>query len=679
MNNGFKYFPEKLFSNTVKMIAGLSSSVKTFDMSKPSEIYYSVKDGNWNDPTVWKTVSGRPVVTNLSFNNPVGTSIAAFSNPAFILATKAPDVYIRHKITFNVAGQYDIVVKNLFINQGGVLTWTNGGAQYKGFNVTGNIQCLGTLDYSLSSASADVFSLYGYNNRIDNFITGDTVGVGGIFTYIGSFGQQEVLALPYNNLSLQSPQAISSINVGNPANTAKFVTKNIIVKGNLTISGQAWLEMSTFDLTVNGSTSLSGGKLSKSALGLLLFKGQCTTAQGGGFFLDGNCDVECQGGLAINQLGININNFSNQGLGTWRFTTNNQTFNISNSALTIPFYNVRVEGAISVTLTTVGSGICQINGELTGTIPSSTFINSGVLYFNNPVTYSYATGVFNTTSFANTVGYIFNGNATLPYATYSSLLISGTGTKTLGANTTVNGNLSSSGGGTFELSTYDIIINGTTSLSPESNTIYPLQKSGSGNVTFVGLISCGNGFVTRKALNFSIGNPSVEVRGGISFTQQGSTTFLTGNGTWTFTTNSQNITSTAGIASPQFDCPILISGAITINQVNTSTSSFVITFTNTINGNDINSKYTMGTFTTIQNTATYNSATQPMATGVLDTSTNLNTFIYGNGNQDIRGGNYRNLTFNGGGVKTLQGNVVKTGTYVLTPPATVNLNGFTLT
>jgi hypothetical protein len=68
-----------------------------------------------------------------------------------------------------------------------------------------------------------------------------------------------------------------------------------------------------------------------------------------------------------------------------------------------------------------------------------------------------------------------------------------------------------------------------------------------------------------------------------------------------------------------------------------------------------------------------------MATGLLDTSTNLNTFIYGNGNQNIRGGNYRNLTFNGGGVKTLQGNVVRTGTYVLTPPATVNLNGFTLT
>ena len=83
---------------------------------------------------------------------------------------------------------------------------------------------------------------------------------------------------------------------------------------------------------------------------------------------------------------------------------------------------------------------------------------------------------------------------------------------------------------------------------------------------------------------------------------------------------------------------------------------------------------------------TYNSATKPMATGILDTSTNLNTWIYGNANQDILGGAstgakqvYRNLTLNGGGTKTLQGYVSVLNTYTLTAPATLNNNGYTLT
>jgi hypothetical protein len=68
-----------------------------------------------------------------------------------------------------------------------------------------------------------------------------------------------------------------------------------------------------------------------------------------------------------------------------------------------------------------------------------------------------------------------------------------------------------------------------------------------------------------------------------------------------------------------------------------------------------------------------------MATGILDTSTNLNTWIYGSGSQDVKGNIYRNLTFNGGGTKTLQGNVSVQNTYTLISPATVNLNGFALT
>jgi len=82
-------------------------------------------------------------------------------------------------------------------------------------------------------------------------------------------------------------------------------------------------------------------------------------------------------------------------------------------------------------------------------------------------------------------------------------------------------------------------------------------------------------------------------------------------------------------------------------------------------------------------TINYQNATQPMATGVLDTSTNLNTFIYGAGNQQVKGNpgvglfqQYRNLTLNGGGNKTLQGNINVQNTYTVTAPAALVLNGF---
>ena len=111
------------------------------------------------------------------------------------------------------------------------------------------------------------------------------------------------------------------------------------------------------------------------------------------------------------------------------------------------------------------------------------------------------------------------------------------------------------------------------------------------------------------------------------------------------------------------------------------TQTFI--FTGLLDGSDAVSTFRMGTGTP---TVSYRNATQPMATGVLDTSTNANTWIYGLNNQDIKGSPtispkqvYRNLTLNGTGVKTLQGYCSVLNTYTLTAPASLNLNGYTLT
>lgn len=66
-----------------------------------------------------------------------------------------------------------------------------------------------------------------------------------------------------------------------------------------------------------------------------------------------------------------------------------------------------------------------------------------------------------------------------------------------------------------------------------------------------------------------------------------------------------------------------------------------------------------------------------MSTGVLDCNQAANTFEYNrNGDQDIKGGAYRILRLTVGGVKKLLANVT-TASFILTAPATLDLNGFT--
>ena len=209
---------------------------------------------------------------------------------------------------------------------------------------------------------------------------------------------------------------------------------------------------------------------------------------------------------------------------------------------------------------------------------------------------------------------------------------------------------------------------------------YPatLSKSGAGNVLFGGLITQTAN--NSAAIDFSVGNPTVEMRGGINASAYTwpQVNFKSGTGQWKFTTNNQTLGGSFFRTNP-FDASILISGAITLTL---SKSSEVTAYNGVINGDNVNSKFLMNTNATIQ----YNPSTQPMATGILDTFTNLNTWIYGLNNQDVKGNptagqfqQYRNLTLNGTGTKTLQGNINVQNTYTLTSPATLALNGYTKT
>ena len=158
--------------------------------------------------------------------------------------------------------------------------------------------------------------------------------------------------------------------------------------------------------------------------------------------------------------------------------------------------------------------------------------------------------------------------------------------------------------------------------------------------------------------------------------------FISGTGTYTFSTNNQNIDTNGTLT---FNGNVVIGNNITLSYNAPEGAFSSLIFIGTMNGSNAASTFRMGIGTGIA-TVNYQNTTQPMGTGVLDTSTNANTWIYGLNNQDIKGSPtispkqvYRNLTLNGTGTKTLQGYVSVLNTYTLTAPATLANNGFTLT
>ncbi len=450
----------------------------------------------------------------------------------------------------------------------------------------------------------------------------------------------------------------------------KTLGTSSFVSGDLTINSGGTLDLGIFNIDVDGTTTVVGN-LNKTGAGNVLFRGTLALQNSASpkvNFSASNPNVELRGGISYGNGADPINS----GTGTWTFTTNNQSItHVSSLGPTVTFNcPMVVSGAITLTNAAAQSSTVVINNSLNGTQASSRFVNSHVLSIANasfpqPMT----TGIFDITSSANTLIYSFNGNYTIPYAAFSSLTIIGSGSKTLSANTAVSGNLSLSFG-TLQLSTYDLIVSGTTTITNTPGLgVGTISKNGPGNILFMGqLVSPSGG-----EINFS-GNPNVEFRNGFTYLNTAFTN--TGTGSWNFTTNNQVLSNAAG--NPGFyviSASILISG-ITLG-ISSSNPAHTLTLTNTLNGSNPSSTLLMGSNTIL----IYNNSSQPMATGVLNTSTNLNTFIYGTGSQDIKGGTYRNLTLLSGS-KTLQGNVSVLGTFSTGSgigSASVNLNGFTLT
>ena len=640
------------------------------------------------------SLSATFVGSNLSKNSNIGTTIFY-------------GLVLQQQGSVNITGNADIEIRGQIVHNNsfnGAVNFYSGTGTWRFTTINGSI---------VDSNANGVLPFLG-NIFIDNGLT-LTIGINGTGTrvavkmygnIIGGNASSRLINADY--LYFMTTQAAFNCMVGSLFDFTTYPTNIVFYDGNysitldprfttyggLTIGGTGTkslgvnttlngnfngststgvFEMSTFNFQVGGTTTISGSNFtfSKTGTGNLVFIGNVNLGNTNTINFSGNPTIEYRGGIQF------VNSNFTSGTGQITFSTNNQT--LANAGSTIVFNNsILISGAITLTTNSSSSGIMEINNTIDGNNASSTLLNGAALYFRNSsfVFPMSSFGVFNfTTLTTSVIGYVFNGNYTLPSTrpTYQGLFVAGTGIKTLSTNTTIQQNLTIASNNypssaNFECSIYDLSVNGLFSI--HLNSTHTFSKNGAGNLLFIGSADFGN----VSNIVFS-GNPNVEFRGGIFFVN---TILTSGTGTWTFSTNNQTLSN--GGFSINFNCQVLISGAITLTL--SSFSSGLIFYNNTINGNNANSKLLVAA----SNTINYFSATQPMATGILDTSTNLNTWIYGNLNQDIKGSPtispkqvYRNLTLNGLGIKTLQGYVSVLNTYTLTAPATLLNNGFTLT
>jgi len=610
-------------------------------------IWYSVKDGEWSDPSTW--ISNGLSYCQYNFNYP-GQAV-----PSPIFPAIGDDVYINHTVNFNFPGtNTSLTVNNLYIS--GKLTTVS--PQANTINIIGDLQSTGSID--LTCVSGMTLVLYGTDNYVNSFVGGTNSTV----TY-ARLGDQMVMALPYVTLTI--------IGTG-----TKYATGDLnITKLSIPITTTLLtFELGIYNLSVS-STSVIGSKLSKTGGGSLLFTGLLTfsnTFTNSVLSLTGNPNVECRGGIS------SINNATSlwyAGTGTWSFTTNNQTITQNGNSQLVFNGQVLIAAGITLSITSLGTPDAEyvrFNDLVVAGSSSSTLTNNGNIWISNPtMPMSTGGGVFNYMNGASSyLGFPQTSAYTLPYTSFQGLYIVGTGIKTLSGDSVV-GKLWVATGAQIEASSYNLQIAGTSNLGGL------LSKNGSGNVLFVGLITLSNSI---PGIDFSSGNPTVECRGGITYINQSYPTFKSGTGTWTFSTNNQTV-SGLGLGM-EFDGNVLISGAITlIFSGNIFTTNSIIN--GSLNGDNAGSVFDNRVANTLNTFGiAYTSSVRPMITGSLVCNTSASVWKYNAlGNQDVTGGTYRTLEFGGSGVKTLQGNVVVNttagGSWSITGTATINYNGFTIT
>lgn len=606
-----------------------------------------------NGGTAAKTYTGAVSINSGGAITVTGTGTITYSNNVTVnsggnmTCASAATVYFKKNLTNNrgsaislaagtitfdantpaIGGNSPVSIANLAVN---TVTLLNSLSGSNNLTVTTALSGSGTLQQDINAnliigvATASLT----INNIDANTNSGNTV----TYSYIG--GTQKVFGTNYQNLTVNATGDVATLGGDTVVNAALTITLGT-------------LQLSSYNFTANSTSSITGILNDNSATGSNLFVGAVTINSGGTWTATTNNPAfEFRSGLTMNGSAFN------SGSGNYTFTTNDQNIGGS-TAFTIS--NIVVTG---INLTNQSTAGLSVGTDLGGT---GTFIqgtNSNVI-----LRASCDITNFTTTTAGNTVTYYFSSGGTMRSGsqTYYNLTIEGSCTS--GGNITVNNNLQiglNSLGGTFQLSTYDLTVNGATNVG-DGNIYGQLNdNSSSGTNLLKGLVSIN----ATSSWNAS-GNPNYEFQGGLAMNSAGS--FSPGTGIYKFSTNSQNIGGTYGLAFANLESDVILTNQSTAGiTISTSLSGSGSWVQNTNASLLIGGSVTVASLsaTASGNTVSYNSTT---------------------GNQTIFGTAYANLTIAKlGRIGTLGGNTTVNGTLNIsagnldadnTNNYTLNLNG----
>ena len=638
------------------MITAVNTSPFRLPLLRKTNTWYSVCDGNWNDANTW--------ISN-------GLDRGVHTCPRL-----GDNVYISHTVDYSnslLSGNFNnldnptavcafnYMIGNLFISSTGKLTTTHV-TTLNTLIIKGNLQCDGTMDFSANINPISIV-IKGVTNWINNWNAGTKTTI-----YYYGANDYAIMPLTYYNLEIG--------NIG-----TKFLSTDLTVNGTLTIDGllsagiYSALELGSFNLTSN-ITNISG-KLSKTGAGTVTFTGavNLNPAGSGGVGIvafTGNPTVNMSDGITGDtRNGINFGNstlnvLTNQ---SWSFTSpNNNPSSIGTNA-------VLIASGVTLTLAPITGNLGGwINkGSVNGVDGTSTLNVNGTYGYGNSNT-AMATGVFNYNHSGTSQIYVDTGvTLTLPFTSFYDL--TAYGDVTLSGNTTVSHNYTGDNiVASLQMASYNFTCNGIC-------TYHKLLKSGTGAVNLATVVA--SRAIINNIIDFSGGNPTVNIAGNWSGDVRGGVNF--GTGTVNVTANSTWAFFIGSFSAVNFTGNILIASGVTlINLGSVGVGGSLLPSTSPTTGGLI----TSGTINGVDGTSVldnrsyinYKNSSDLMGTGVLQCNSAANILEYGlAGNQNVIAGTYRYLNLTGSGAKKLLGNVSVINTYTLTSPATLNSNGFALT
>jgi hypothetical protein len=571
-----------------------------------------------------------------------------------------------------------------------------------------------TISTGTATVSGDiVMNGTGAENLI-NMTGAGTLYIGGnISATNGTLTAASSSTVNYNGAS-QNVRANTYGNLTLSGTNTKTQAGIILVNTNLNVAYGATLDVTGFNFTVNGSTTVGGTLTHSSATGTKTYTGNVTINNGG--IWNDDADI-----IAVS-FGGNLQNdgIINAGAGTHTFSNGSKTFS-GTGVISIP--NITISGS-RTNSGTLSASTLTVNATLTnnGTITASTALagsstltqgSGSVLNIGGTSTIFGLTA----TATSNTVNYT-GAAQSVRATTYYHLNISGTttaaGAITIKGNITIGSGASLDGstfahtvtgnwinnGGTYTGSGADTVtFNGTTqSIGGSSSTAFNnLTVNGAPSTTTLGAdISVAGNLTlsTGDVLDLSTFSCNSTLAGGTFSLTSSSTLKLRGNNfPLNFTTNTLsgtvNYNSTAG---GQTIYPGVTYATLTMgNTSGTQTAGGNIICTTLNNNTNAADILDMGTntltVTTINNTGTIqtqNTSATPLSSGRTWGGT---VQFDGAAGQTLVGGTFNNILLSGTGPFTLaaaaslnvQGNWTKNSSGAFIPgTGTTTFNGAAL-